>query len=188
MILVTALVAACWTLRGPAAGDPALDRALERADEVATALGSDLKQRLLAEVASGGTVAAVRICSEVAQDLAASHSTDGLSVRRVSLKPRNPADGPDDFERAILVELETLHREGRLPSQVTRVVESDGGRQLRYLRPIVVATPCLQCHGPAEKLAPEVAEVIAERYPDDEATGYASGDFRGAISVTVRLD
>jgi hypothetical protein len=31
----------------------------------------------------------------------------------------------------------------------------------------------------------EVAALIRERYPQDRATGYAEGDLRGAVSVSV---
>jgi hypothetical protein len=32
-----------------------------------------------------------------------------------------------------------------------------------------------------------VRELLAERYPDDEATGYAVGELRGGISVRLAL-
>ena len=106
----------------------------------------------------------------------------------MSLKARNPADRPDEFERDALLELEELHRAGRLPAKMTKILTSDEGRTLRYLRPIVIMPSCLACHGPADALDPEVAAMIAERYPEDEAIGYANGDLRGAFSVTVSLD
>jgi len=187
IVLLTA-AAYPWADGQGQSADDSETAALARAEEAAQALGGDLMRHLLAEMKSGGAAAAVRVCSEVAQDLAAKHSVDGLTVRRVSLKPRNPADAPDPFERAQLIELEELHRQGRLPSRVVETVETDAGAQLRYMRPIAVASACLRCHGPAEAIDPEVRRILAERYPDDRATGYASGDLRGAISVTVPLD
>lgn len=38
---------------------------------------------------------------------------------------------------------------------------------------------CLTCHG--ADLAPDVQAAIAERYPDDRATGYRTGELRGVI-------
>jgi hypothetical protein len=35
-------------------------------------------------------------------------------------------------------------------------------------------------------MAPDVRSLLAERYPEDRATGYAAGDFRGMVSVRVR--
>ena len=58
--------------------------------------------------------------------------------------------------------------------------------ELRYLRPILVEPACLLCHGAEEELDPEVRRRLAERYPEDRATGFAEGDLRGAFSVRVR--
>jgi hypothetical protein len=171
-----------------AALDEAGQAALERAEEAAQALSRDLLQRLQEEIRNGGPAGAVRVCSEVAQGLAASHSGGGLTVRRVSLRVRNPADRPDPIERESLLELQQLHDEGRLPERITRIVTGREGRELRYLRPIRIVPVCLGCHGPSGSLDPEVARLIAERYPDDEATGYAAGDLRGAVYVVVALD
>ena len=46
---------------------------------------------------------------------------------------------------------------------------------------------CLACHGAPEQIPAEVAAILAERYPDDQATGYAVGDLRGALWAEVRL-
>ncbi len=141
-ILVGVVVVAAFSCAGEREKAPPEDEAIEaargRAEQAARALGSELMQRLLAELESAGPVEAVRVCSEVAQEIAADHSVDGVTVRRVSIKVRNPADAPDDFERAALVELGDLHRQGRLPPHMTTVVDTDEGRRLRYLRPIVI--------------------------------------------------
>ena len=50
-----------------------------------------------------------------------------------------------------------------------------------YVEPIVMQPLCLACHG--ETLAPEVAEQIAAEYPEDRATGFRVGDFRGVFWV-----
>ena len=50
-----------------------------------------------------------------------------------------------------------------------------------YVEPIVMQPMCLTCHG--ESLAPEIAARISEVYPDDQATGFKVGDFRGVFWV-----
>ena len=45
---------------------------------------------------------------------------------------------------------------------------------------------CLACHG--ENLAQGVQETITTLYPNDKATGFKSGDIRGAFVVTKVLD
>ena len=165
---------------------PAAEAAVERAEAAVKALGGALMKRLTTEMRDGGPAGALRVCSEVAPGVAAEQSKDGLSIRRVSLKARNPADAPDDYERAVLLDWERLHAEGTLPAN--RIEVSDDGSLLRYMKPIKVAGACLACHGPADALDPSVVEALEERYPDDPATGYAVGDLRGAFSVTVALD
>lgn len=74
--------------------------ALERAKAAADALGVELMSTTAQELAQGGTAAAIRVCSEAAQSISAKHSVEGLQVRRVTLKARNPLNRPDRYERA----------------------------------------------------------------------------------------
>jgi hypothetical protein len=161
--------------------------ALARAREAARALGSELMGTLRAELQAGGPVRAVRVCSEIAQDRSRAFSVEGLRVRRVSLKLRNPADAPDAFERGVLEELEASHARGELPEEVIEVVEDGGSSSLRYMRPIRIVQPCLSCHGDPQAIDPEVRRLLQELYPADQATGYGLGDLRGAVSVSVAL-
>ena len=151
----------------------------------AAALSTELRARLLEEMKAGGPVQGVKVCSEVAPEYAAKHSVDGLTVRRVSEKYRNPADRPDAYEAAKLAELAKAHGRGELPQETFEWVGEGDARALRYLKPITIGGPCLSCHGDPSAMKPEVAAMILERYPSDLAVGYADGDFRGAVSVTV---
>jgi hypothetical protein len=190
MLLIVGLLVACGGAQEGDAPAPEPDpedseispEALASAREVADALGSELVTTLVKELAAGGPAQAINVCREMAPEIAAKHSTDGVQVRRVSLKYRNPADAPDDFEAAKLEELEAAHANGELPEEV---VEIDGQGRMRYLRPIVVKTPCLKCHGDAASIDPAVREILDEHYPDDLAVGYQAGDLRGAISIVV---
>jgi hypothetical protein len=187
-MLITGLLLACGGTQerdepGPDPGENEIaPEALAGAREVADALGSELVKTLMKELATGGPAQAINVCREVAPEIAAKHTTDGVLARRVSLKYRNPADAPDDFETAKLHELETAHANGELPEEVAEIDER--GR-LRYLRPIVVKTPCLKCHGDPASIDPAVREILDEHYPDDLAVGYQAGDLRGAISIVV---
>jgi len=55
----------------------------------------------------------------------------------------------------------------------------------RYMKAIPTGPQCVVCHG--ENVAPALAETIQRLYPDDQATGFAPGDLRGAFTVTVEL-
>lgn len=191
--LLSLLAVAGISITGLAAGEGGAEpaapppQALERARQAGQALAGELMGRLAAELQAGGPARAVRVCSEVAQEIAAAHSTGGLTVRRVSLKVRNPADRPDDYERRQLERLEALHRQGELPGEVVEVVRQEGRPVLRYLKPIRIMPLCLQCHGDPADFDPAVRRLLEERYPEDEAVGYQAGDLRGAVSVQVEL-
>jgi hypothetical protein len=61
-------------------------------------------------------------------------------------------------------------------------VELEDGR-FGYVEPIRVEKVCLMCHG--AEVPPPIAERIASLYPDDEATGFKEGDFRGLFWITM---
>jgi len=172
---------------GSAAEEPAAE-AVERARAAVNAMGAVLMSTLLEELDEGGPARAVRVCSEVAPTLAAEQSTNGLVIRRVSLKTRNPADRPDDYERSVLEAWAARWAEGLPPEESVETVRVDGGTVLRYMRPITVMEPCLTCHGDPATMMPELKAALDEHYPGDMAVGYAAGDLRGAFTVTVELD
>jgi len=70
-------------------------------------------------------------------------------------------------------------------SREPRIVELAGDRW-GYVEPIMVQPLCLTCHG--SQPAPDVAERIAELYPDDKATGFQTGDLRGVFWLEFPAD
>ncbi|MBK8975889.1 MAG: DUF3365 domain-containing protein [Planctomycetes bacterium] len=159
--------------------DPVARRETARAlvRELATSLQGRLQQAL----AEGGPARAIEVCATEAMPLTTAVTRDGYSVRRIGTRVRNRAHNtPTAAERAILDEFATLPPEAR--ATAFREVERDG--RYAFYAPIVIpAALCLQCHGPTDELPPAVRAALAERYPDDEATGYALGDLRGAFVV-----
>ena len=184
-VAVLILGATAVAVRAQDAAKDAVAPELERARAAAAALSTELRARLMEEMKAGGPVQGVKVCSEVAPAYAAKHSMDGLAVRRVSEKFRNPADEPDAYEAAKLAELAAAHARGALPAETFEWIGDGPQRALRYLKPITIGGPCLTCHGDPAAMKPEVAAMLRERYPEDRAVGYRDGDFRGAVSVTV---
>lgn len=136
-------------------------------------LGKSLKERLTGALQAEGPVAAARVCADEAQAITAAANTGGVKVGRTSSKLRNPKNAPPDWVSAWLA----AQTPGQPPApQVT----TEAGVS-RAVLPIVIEPPCLTCHGPKDALAPEIQALLAERYPDDAATGYAVGDLRGAL-------
>jgi hypothetical protein len=163
------------------------DERVARARSAADGLGRELMPRLIAALDSGGPEHAVSFCADSAQAWTARQAGEGVYIRRVSLRVRNPANRPDSSERRHLERLDSLHRTGSLPGEVVlTTVAEDGESVVEYMRPILVQERCLACHGGRDQISADVRELIAARYPTDEATGYAAGDLRGMISVRVR--
>jgi len=152
-------------------------------NEVSSALIGELMGRVAAAIEEGGPAYAIDFCStEALPRTAAVAEAHGVELKRTSARVRNPANAPDAHERAALEYFDGEMAAGRaLPSHL--VQRADG--ELRYYRPIVVAELCTTCHGPRDALDPAVAEALDRRYPDDEATGYRPGDFRGVVRVSV---
>jgi hypothetical protein len=171
-----------------AAEEPALREALLAARGIAGDLAGTIRGLLVEELQRGGYDGALRACSETAPRLTREwRQRTGNEARRVSLRQRNADNVPDAWERGALEEMERRKRDGQPVSEHYAAVEEDGRRVLRYLQPLLTAPVCLNCHGAVDDLAPEIRELLAQRYPGDRATGYASGDIRGAITVKVIL-
>lgn len=161
--------------------------ALEVGGRAADALLGTLVSNLTAAMQEGGPAAAVEFCSIRAMELTADvAAAEVLEMKRTSLRYRNPANAPDEHETKALRHFETaLAETGALPSAWVQRVGLD---EYRYYRPLTVAPPCLKCHGSAGEIDPDVTEILADRYPDDLATGYAAGDFRGVVRVSIPED
>jgi hypothetical protein len=187
----TALLAALIAAAGPAmAGDVDVDERVQASRAAVQDFFGDLKGRLVSALEEGGPVNAIEVCSVQAPQIAARVSRDtGWEVGRTSLKTRNPANRPDDWERAVLEQFHARKAAGEDPKQMEHheVVEADGSRAFRYMKAIPTAEkPCLACHG--TDIAPAVAAKLDALYPTDEARGYQAGDIRGAFTITQPLN
>ncbi|MBS1143857.1 MAG: His Kinase (phospho-acceptor) protein [Proteobacteria bacterium] len=85
---------------------------------------------------------------------------DGATFHITSLRPIRPANMPDPWEQKALQAFETGLKEA-----IEIIPGDDGqGRHLRYMAPLFVSKPCLECHAKQQ---------------------YRVGDVRGGISVTT---
>lgn len=147
---------------------------LEKANAARTELAGRLMQRVMQVSQEEGFVAAVDVCHGEAPTITAEVAEKhGLRLGRTSDKLRNPDNtGPQWATH--------LYNEAGTPA----IVRGPDGA-IGTLNPISLAEPCASCHGTRDQLAPGVADILAERYPDDRATGYAPGDLRGWFWVEV---
>lgn len=147
-------------------------------------VSGELQQRVAADVRDKGAENSLTSCRlQVAGliDRLTDHS--GWEIRRTAFKVRNPKNVPDPWEKEVLELFVKRQSEGvdLQDFEFAKVVNIDGQRVFRYMKPIVMQDFCLTCHG--AKLAPALAEKIAEEYPSDQATGFQPGELRGAFSL-----
>lgn len=162
-----------------------------KAQTASKSLLGTLKTQLTEALSDGDTKKAVVVCSSIAQSIAQNISKENnLYIQRVSLKNRNPLGSPDNFEKETLVLFDKMKEDGKLTSEsdFSDITIENNKKVFRFMKPIVTAKSCLQCHGNPEQIKPEVKEIIKEKYPNDIAFGYKEGDVRGAVSVKINLD
>jgi hypothetical protein len=103
----------------------------------------------------------------------------------MAMRVRNPANAPDDLERAVMQNFAAVLANASpppsAPPEAVIEIRSAQGIERRYLRAIVMQPLCLTCHGAT--LPAEVAAAIARDYPQDTATGFEPGQLRGAVTV-----
>lgn len=115
------------------------------------------------------------VCGAVAKRVKEIMEKDGYKVRHASAKNRNPVNAATQEERAVL---ETFDRNREIKGQWD-MVESDGKRFQRYMKPIYVEDACLACHGSKDSRP----KFIVDKYPEDRAYDFKTGDLRGMVEV-----
>ncbi|MDH4228009.1 MAG: DUF3365 domain-containing protein [Deltaproteobacteria bacterium] len=167
------------------------EAALKTARVMTTELLKRTKGMLVKLLHEGDMLKAITVCAiAVPEIMAEFNSKPHHTIKRTSVKYRNPANMPDYYERKILEEMQSLADKGRLTPEfesIDVVTENDDITYLRYMKPLRVEKPCLNCHGPSENIAPEVMKFLAKFYPDDRARDFKEGDLRGAVSVKIAL-
>lgn len=130
-----------------------------------------------------GPVAAIAVCKVKApQLLQEMRQQTGWEIRRVSLKTRNATTGtPDVWEARQLAEFNIRAANGARP-ETLEVGEIVNG-SYRYLKALPVAPVCVTCHGAPDAQSADLQAALARDYPNDRATGYSTGEVRGALSV-----
>ena len=156
------------------------------AEPAAGELLRTLVGQLTTAVEAGGPASAVEFCSIEAIPLTRlleSGLDGGLKLKRTSFRVRNWDNAPDEAEEMALRYFEeAIIDHGEAPSYYVQKVSDE---EFRYYKPLFVAEFCLQCHGEPEGMEPEVLRRLQTAYPEDLATGYSVGDFRGAVRVSV---
>lgn len=144
-------------------------------------LGGELKNVMSAH----GPVAALGFCSANAIKLTkeVSDASGGYTLKRISLKERNPSNRATAEEKALFQEWEALIA-AQKPLPPYTIKSSATGET--FYKPLVINNEvCLKCHGNVDASS-ELGKAINAAYPKDQATGYKMGDLRGMIAVEIQ--
>jgi Protein of unknown function (DUF3365) len=166
---------------------PDAKRLAEETRKVATDLVAQIRGALTKELEYSGPMRAVIVCKYTVPELTSVLSRKtGWRVTRVSLKPRNPALGSaDPWEQRVLLDFEKRVERGEKPDAMEfgEVVTEPLGRYYRYMKVLPMAPVCASCHGPTDRMTPSLKALLETEYPHDQATGFAPGQIRGAVTV-----
>jgi len=148
---------------------------LEEAQKAKKALGSTLMGELKAAIGDGDFARGVSACKEAAPTARKKISDEyDVKIGRTSFKVRNPDNAPTGWQKPYVEE--------RVKDDV--ILTNEAG-DLAYMSPIMTAEVCLNCHGTAEQIPDDVEKMLDEKYPEDQATGFAAGDLRGWFWVEL---
>lgn len=169
-----------------------MDQYKAEARQITGAFFEELKGELVKGMKAGGPVTAIGVCNSLAPAIAMKHSQNsGWDVGRTSLKLRDPANAPDEWESGVLLQFEERRAKGEGPDTLAyaEIVEEGGDKYFRFMKGIVMPPkdkmPCLMCHG--ENIDAKTAAMLDELYPQDKARGYKAGQVRGAFTLKKKL-
>jgi len=185
MSLITTLLVLSTT--NIIATDPVNMNVKEARDIVNQFFGS-LKSELQAAIKEGGPVTAISICKLKAPRITKEFSSlSGWYVARTSLKLRNPHNEPDSWEKKVLIQFQERLADGEELSNMeySEEIPIEGKKIFRYMKAIQVMDLCLNCHG--ENIKPNISGILTHLYPNDNATGFKTGDLRGAFTLAKAL-
>ena len=159
---------------------------IETGHKVSMDLLKTLGKNMKAHMKKEGPIGAAQFCNVQAYPLTDTVSNKygkDISVKRISLKYRNPANKPEGSEMNIMIALQTLKENGaKLPPYILQDADAD---TVKYYKPLVITKGvCLKCHGNIE--GSKIGNFMKKNYPEDKATHYKMGDLRGAVVVTIK--
>ena len=138
-------------------------------------LHQSLLGALTASIVENGVADSIHVCKTKAPELSESIGDDaGLKIGRTSFALRNSGNQPPAWAVSFVKD--------RIEEEVNVKLKDDG---LGMLLPICLLDACIKCHGDTNSLDPSVTKAIQSHYPDDEATGFATGDLRGYFWIEV---
>jgi hypothetical protein len=153
---------------------------LSRADLIVASMQDALLRELTDSIRTGGPPFAIKSCHiDVIGITQRIGRQEGVAAGRTSHRLRSPTNAPRPWAAALVAE-----NAGRRVRDVPGFVV-DLGDKVGVLRPMAQRPMCAACHGAPEKFEPAVRAALLDRYPRDQAVGFAEGEIRGWFWVEV---
>ncbi len=154
--------------------------------ESAKTLFKALEPQLKKKIKKEGFAKASEFCANEAQKLTIEVNKKlqkGVSVKRISLKNRNPLNAPvNTNEESILKAFDLLNSS----SVKLKPLIEEGTNSYKFYKPLLIKKGvCLKCHGDENTINKDAKEFFNKKYPNDKAIGYKINDVRGAIVVEI---
>jgi excinuclease UvrABC ATPase subunit len=162
-----------------------LSQAADTFETEAKVLVAELKLSLMTElsekISKDGAVEAIPFCHINVKSLAKQASKgkhQKYDFGRTSQRIRNDFNKAEAWAEKYLAEFQGTKKGDKVESKLIHTL--DNGKRV-YLEPLYVEAKCLTCHG--ENINKDIETKIKSFYPNDRATGYKLGDFRGFIWI-----
>jgi hypothetical protein len=157
-----------------------LRSSIVRADLIVVEMQGELLRELSRALERGGPARAVQSCHvDVAGIVERIGRQPGVAAGRTSDRLRTSTNAPPRWAEPFVRD-----QAGKQAHEIDGFVVDLGGK-VGVLRPIAQRPLCASCHGPADRLDPDVRAALAERYPADRAIGFTDGEIRGWYWVEV---
>jgi hypothetical protein len=157
-----------------------LQPAAQKAQQAFETFQARLIKRMNEELARGGPAAALGVYRDEAARLTADLGREyRMRIGRTSFRLRNPHNAPPTWAAGYVKEANAKDAK----TAPTWVV--DMGPMIGVIAPLETRETCTLCHGPQDKLPPDIVGAIRKHYPGDRATGFATGQVRGWIWAEV---
>jgi len=150
----------------------------QKGNEITNIAQSVLLANVAQAMQTGGPVYAVEFCNLKASSIIDSlNRANNCEISRVSAKNRHPEN---NLKTEADKNLWTIFEAGLVTDTLIEV-----NKNLVYYKPIKTAMPaCLKCHGvTGSDIDTATSEKLQNLYPNDLATGYQLGDFRGLWKI-----
>ena len=120
------------------------------AAKAAGQLGQEMRKKLTESMQLKGPAGAIDVCAKDAPAISARIERElGVTIKRTSLKFRNPKNAPDEAEKQLLGVLAAAQSSGeKLPQGVTTFPNDRN----RFYKAITTEQACLKCHGNSSTL------------------------------------